>query len=373
MIDLRNAISRTAVVVVACTLACPTASGQETPPAKLQPAPKAEPAKPEVPLLSIGDKAPPFDIEHWIKGDQISEYPPGKITVMEFWATWCGPCKVGMPHLSEMQERFRDYGVQFIGVSDEKLDTVSAFVAKPEWDAKMRYTVATDPDRSTYTSFMTAARQSGIPTAFVVGKQGIIEWVGHPTNLDKVLDEIVHDKWDAAAFKSKFDAEARAESEWRIQGAKIKEAQQAGDWNTVIAIYDGIIEKNPDNVGVHLQKMQVCLMKANRPDDGYAIAKELADKSQNNPMVLNQIAWTLVDPKAPITQRNYPLAKTIAEQAVKASDSKDGPILDTLARCYWEMGDKAKAIEMQKKAVSLTEGPMKAQIAETLEEYEAAK
>lgn len=70
--------------------------------------------------------------------------------------------------------------MRFVGVSDEKLQTVTDFLGKDEWKEKTRYTLATDPDRSTYNSYMAAAGQNGIPTAFVVGRDGCVEWIGHP-------------------------------------------------------------------------------------------------------------------------------------------------------------------------------------------------
>ncbi len=83
--------------------------------------------------LTIGDTAPPIDIAHWIKGDKIEEFESGKVYVMEFWATWCGPCRASMPHLSKLQEQYTDYDVTFIGVSDEDLQTVVSFLAPSSW------------------------------------------------------------------------------------------------------------------------------------------------------------------------------------------------------------------------------------------------
>jgi hypothetical protein len=89
-------------------------------------------------------------------------------------------------------------------------------------------------------------------------------------------------------------------------------------------------------------------------------------------MLLNQIAWFLVD--APeVKNRDLTLAKAIAAQAVAAAPS-DGSILDTLARVHWEMGDKAKAIELQVKAAELAKGtPMEEDVKKTLEKYQSAK
>ncbi|MDZ4831003.1 MAG: redoxin domain-containing protein [Phycisphaerae bacterium] len=341
----------------------------------------ATPAKPAVPKdgtpvadvkpLTIGDAAPAYDIAEWVQGNKVAAFEPGKVTVLEFWATWCGPCKTSIPHLSEMNDRFKDYGVTFIGVSDEPLDTVKGFLAKDEWKSKMRYTVATDPDRSTYVSYMKGASQGGIPTAFVIGKTGKIEWIGHPmSQLDEVIEQVNKGTWDSAVYKKKFDADVAGEKAQRAAMGELREAQQKGDWDRVIKIYDGMLAANPDSAGVSMQKMKVLLTKANRPTEGYAIAKELAAKNESNAAMLNELAWTIIDTPG-IEPRDTALALDIATKAVAAGDAKDGAIIDTLARCYWEKGDKAKAIELQKKACELVkDGPMAESMKATLAKYE---
>lgn len=343
----------------------PGAAAKVVPAAQKAPEAPAEDIKP----LTVGDPAPAFDISDWLRGDKLATFEPGKVTVMEFWATWCGPCKMSIPHLSELQERYKDYGVRFVGISDEKVDTVKGFIEKDEWVQKMRYTVATDPDRSVFKSYMQAASQNGIPTAFIVGKTGKVEWIGHPMGMEDPLDQIVHDKWDAAAFKKTFDAETASTKERMKMTRAMNEARQKGDWDAIIKIYDEILAKNPDDVNTLMGKMTLLLTKANKPADGYAIAKEIVAKNEKNGMILNAVAWTIVDTKG-IEQRDVDFALGVAQKAVAASGEKDGTILDTLARCYWEKGDKAKAIETQKRAVELAKGgPMEGQLQQTLDGY----
>ena len=95
----------------------------------------------------LGDAAAPLQIAEWIKGKPVDlAAAKGKqIVLVEFWATWCGPCRTSIPHLTEMQKRFKD--VVFVGVSDEDAQTVKKFVTK--MGDKMDYTVAIDTDRKT--------------------------------------------------------------------------------------------------------------------------------------------------------------------------------------------------------------------------------
>src|SRR5690242_11497781 len=71
--------------------------------------------------LELGEQAPPLKIKKWVKGSSVdlAKNRGKKIYVLEFWATWCGPCKESIPHLTEMQQEHKKDGVVIIGVSDE--------------------------------------------------------------------------------------------------------------------------------------------------------------------------------------------------------------------------------------------------------------
>src|SRR5690348_15418337 len=84
------------------------------------------------PLIAadLGDPAAEIKIAHWVKGEPVHVAAGGdhNIYVVEFWATWCPPCRASIPHLTELQRRFRDQKLIMVGITDEKEATVAPFV-----------------------------------------------------------------------------------------------------------------------------------------------------------------------------------------------------------------------------------------------------
>src|SRR5579859_1941734 len=93
-------------------------------------------------VLSIGDPAPAITVKRFVKGAPVTKFEKGKLYVVEFWATWCPPCRESIPHLTELQKKFKD--VTFIGVSAFENDQKKVKPFVEEMGKKMDYRVALD-------------------------------------------------------------------------------------------------------------------------------------------------------------------------------------------------------------------------------------
>jgi thiol-disulfide isomerase/thioredoxin len=173
-----------------------TATVPET--AEVQPSAEPEGRMAELPPVvptKLGDAAYPLTGLTYVKGEPVT-ITPGKVYVVEFWATWCPQCRTSIPHLTELRKKYQDKGVFFVGVSNEDVPTVKPFVA--DMGDKMDYSVAVDTVGAVVNGYMGAFQQSGIPTAFVVDAKGRVVWHGHPMgDLDDVIGRVL-----AGTYKS---------------------------------------------------------------------------------------------------------------------------------------------------------------------------
>lgn len=155
-------------------------------------------------LLAPGATAPKLDVRTWVKGAAVKQFEPGKTYVVEFWATWCGPCFESIPLLTDFAKKHPDVSVLGISVFEEnKNKAVEAFVAK--MGDRMDYTVAYSGNEDKMAkSWMKAAKQSGIPTAFVVKDRKIV-WIGSPFSLEKEFERIEKSDFDVVAERANFE------------------------------------------------------------------------------------------------------------------------------------------------------------------------
>lgn len=332
----------------------------------LKPAPKPEEPKK---TLNVGDPAPEFKVEAFIKGEPVKSFEKGKVYVIEFWATWCGPCIMAFPHLSELQAEYKDK-VTIIGTNSlqtpyksDTIEVIKAFVAKQ--GDKMAYTVAYDgKEMLMANAYLTAAGQSSIPTAFIVNQEGKLAWVGHPGEMNDVLKSVVEGTYDLKAAAEKAKSASTNGEKIKEAEAKVKSASKASNWDEVVAGLDELVKLNPEEADAYLdKKFKILVLRKNDYAAAYAMKDALLaePKIASNGVKLNEFAWAVVRPDSQIPQkeRNLDFAMTFAAKADEVTKHEDSLIIDTLACVYWEKGDRAKAIEFQEKAVNAAENNAK--------------
>ncbi|MBP6602992.1 MAG: TlpA family protein disulfide reductase [Verrucomicrobiales bacterium] len=119
----------------------------------------------------VGGALPPITAKY-LSGSK--PYLKGKPAVIEFWATWCPPCRQSIPHLNGLYESSGGK-LQIIGISQEDAGTITTF----REDTKMSYSVAIDASGSLAKHFGVR----GIPYAVLVDALGTVKWAGHPMEL----------------------------------------------------------------------------------------------------------------------------------------------------------------------------------------------
>ncbi|MBC8096905.1 MAG: TlpA family protein disulfide reductase [Akkermansiaceae bacterium] len=126
-----------------------------------------------------GQRPPQFIVEEWFTP---APDVTGKFVLVEFWATWARPCRESIPHLNELQSKFKDKLV-VIGLSNETLEDIKKLTTP-----KMNYYVGTD----TQARSLSAVQVRGIPHALLMDPEGIVRYEGQPTFLDaKYLETLM--------------------------------------------------------------------------------------------------------------------------------------------------------------------------------------
>jgi len=284
----------------------------------------------------LGDPAPELKVAQWVKGGPVvlAEGKGKTIYVVEFWATWCPPCRETIPHLTELQKKLKDKGVVFVGVSSEEVGTVREFVKK--MGSKMDYAVAVDDEGATTKGYMKAWGIEGIPHAFVVDTEGRIVWQGHPmAGLGEVLDAMLKGEYDPRTAQLMEKAIELGGRYFEQAGKELSEDER----------------KSLDALGVRVVELGVGMKSAG---------------------LLNNFAWVILKDEE-IVERDLELALTAAKAAYDLTEGKESSVVDTYAWALFENGRVEEAIAMEKSALEVcVDEEERAGLRETLKQFEAA-
>ncbi len=135
----------------------------------------------EIPVgTKIGDLAPGFTLED-LQGERISLSDfRGKIVILDFWASWCPPCRSSMPHLDEMRKRYQGEGLVVVAISlDPNMADISTFLEENGFTDLVVLWESLTAAQAVKTLYSV----SGIPHTLVIDRQRIIRYSDHPIRL----------------------------------------------------------------------------------------------------------------------------------------------------------------------------------------------
>lgn len=136
-----------------------------------------------------GKPMPKLDVSGWVNGEVKPEDMKGKVVVVDFYATWCGPCMAAIPHNNEMLKKYKDQGLLIVGVCTSKNGQ-----EKMEATAKekgMEYPTAKDPDLKSEKAW----RVHYYPTYAVIDRKGTLRAVGLQTgHVEEVVKKLLAEK-----------------------------------------------------------------------------------------------------------------------------------------------------------------------------------
>jgi len=323
--------------------------------------------------LSLGDAMPTIgDDANWLQGSPVSAWEEGQIYVLDFWATWCGPCIASIPHVNELSQKHAPDGVNVIGMAiwpREGMIPTDKYVQ--DRGEEMSYRIAEDNDGKLAERYMKATGSNGIPTIMIINRAGQLVWKGHPmSGFDEALEAVIDGTFDLDAAKNLAAIEAKGKE--ILAGARAKQA--AGDWDGVVAIYREVAAMKgfpfAEYYGYQAFTTLANAERGNNPAEAYAYARELAKTFAGDEEVFSHMAQFIAEGPIADDARDLDFALELAQTGVKNAPATEALPYAMLASVFHARGEYDAAIMAQSKAIEIA----KSESADPrmLKEYEAA-
>jgi thiol-disulfide isomerase/thioredoxin len=130
-----------------------------------------------VPLLPEGSPAPDFRLlDSDAKPHTLADYR-GKLVIIDFWATWCGPCVQAMPGMQRLYDKYRTLGVEILGINVWEESNAAAYMSQKHY---------TYPLLLKGEKVAEAYQATVLPTVYLIGSDGTILFAGRPTSADSI-------------------------------------------------------------------------------------------------------------------------------------------------------------------------------------------
>ncbi|HLY70490.1 MAG TPA: TlpA disulfide reductase family protein [Puia sp.] len=320
----------------------------------------------KIPSLNYGALAPALRLSEWVKGKPVEHFERGTVYLVEFWATWCKPCKAMIPRLSQLAHKYRRklivIGIDIYEKKPTPLEKIKYFV--DSMGRRMNYRVAIEDSNFMETAWLDAAAEKGIPKSFVVDAEGRLAWIGHPMYLHQVLPDILNNHWNINEAMVKRNSDRYLEQlddslNFDLNSYNGKLISTYGQPDSSLEMIAEIIKKEPRlayapsiarNTFASLLKTDI--HKANEYGKKVLVSRTYDDPAYD--AIINNIQW--YSDKITIPAEIYELGAEAYQ--LKVDDFKQYPeyydlfsYYNKMAEWYWRAGDKSKAIRAEKKAI----------------------
>lgn len=317
--------------------------------------------------LNIGDPAPPLRVRAWIKGTPVQRFEKGKVYVVEFWATWCGPCITAMPHLSALARKYTHkvtiLGIDILEKKTTSMKKIKAFVDSMGY--RMDYHVAAEDSNFMAAGWLYASGEQAIPRSFVVNAEGRLVWIGHPKDLDEVLPKIVNNTWDIKRSLAKRNLDKHLEELDKEATYKLNtyvgDHYKPGDLgkpDSALFVINEMIRNEPKLkyapfIAFHTFSS---LLKTN-PRKAYEYGKEVLVTPTYADPPYHLITGAIegyskrLNLPAEIYQLGAEAYQARIDQIPDPEIVNISKLYNKMAEWYWRANDKSKAIDAQQKAI----------------------